>query len=523
MTSTASTAPGHSPTTAARVSASTTHSLTTAAEQAAPTRSRTGTPTQEGPHLSRGLRNRHLQLIAIGGAIGTGLFLGSGRTIHLAGPSILLVYAIIGFFLFFVMRAMGELLLSNLAYKSFADFATDLIGPWAGFYIGWTYWMCWVVIGIADTTAITGYLGLWFPDLPKWIPALGVILLLTGLNMVAVKVFGELEFWFAMIKIVTIVALVVVGGYLAITAFTPPAAGAPAASFAHLWDRGGFFPTGGMGFLAGFQIAIFSFQGIEMAGTAAAETADPQKNLPKAIDAIPARVLIFYVLALAVIMSVQPWDLINPDMSPFVEMFSFIGILIAFHVVNFVVLTSAASSANSGVFSTSRVMYGLAREKNAPGVFEGLSSHHIPRNALILTALCISPAIALVMLSDTVMDAFSLVAGVSSVLYLSVWGLIMVSYLAFLRKHPERHAESTFKMPGGAAMSWATLVFFLLIFVALGLSKDSRISLLAAPIWIAFMAIVWRLMRNTRSGAAPIDFDAERVRAAEEVRTAKEV
>ena len=175
-----------------------------------------------------------------------------------------------------------------------------------------------------------------------------------------------------------------------------------------------------MGFVAGFQIAIFSFQGIEMAGTAAAETANPEHNLPRAINSIPARVIIFYVLALGVIMSVQPWDLIDPDKSPFVEMFSFIGVLIAFHIVNFVVLTSAASSANSGVFSTSRVMYGLAREKNAPSVFAKLSDRHIPRNALILTAFCISPSIILVMLSDSVMDAFSLVAGVSSVLYLSL-------------------------------------------------------------------------------------------------------
>lgn len=494
MTSPTTTAPAHSPT------------------------STSTPPVHDEPQLTRGLRNRHLQLIAIGGAIGTGLFLGSGRTIHLAGPSILLVYAIIGFFLFFVMRAMGELLLSNLAYKSFADFVTDLIGPWAGFYMGWTYWMCWVVIGIADTTAITGYLGLWFPDLPKWIPAVCVVLLLTGLNMVAVRVFGELEFWFAMIKIVTIVALVLIGGYLAITAFHPPQAAAPAASFAHLWDRGGFFPTGTMGFLAGFQIAIFSFQGIEMAGTAAAETADPQKNLPKAINAIPARVLVFYVLALAVIMSVQPWDLIDPDTSPFVEMFSFIGILVAFHVINFVVLTSAASSANSGVFSTSRIMYGLAREKNAPQRFAFLSSRHIPRNALVLTAVCISPAIVLVMLSATVMDAFSLVAGVSSVLYISVWGLILVSYLVYLRKFPERHAESTFKVPAGKVMSWVSLIFFALIFVVLGMARESRIALLAAPIWIVCLSVVYRMLRHTRMSAEPIDFDAERVRAAEELR-----
>jgi len=340
--------------------------------------------------------------------------------------------------------------------------------------------------------------------------------------MVAVKLFGEMEFWFAMIKIVTIIALILVGGYLAITGFQPPRSEVPAASFSHLWDRGGFFPTGFMGFIAGFQIAIFSFQGIEMTGTAAAETADPEHNLPKAINSIPARVLIFYVLALGVIMAVQPWDLINPQASPFVEMFSFIGILIAFHIVNFVVLTSAASSANSGVFSTSRIIYGLAREKDAPPVFAKLSSRHIPRNALILTAMCIAPAIVLVTLDDSVMDAFSLVAGVSSVLYLSVWGLILVCYLKYLGKHPQRHAESAFKMPAGRVMSWIGILFFITILIMLGFSADSRQALIAAPVWVIFMMVLYRLLASTRADHTRIDFDAERIRALEELHRTQE-
>ncbi len=467
--------------------------------------------------LKRELKNRHLQLIAIGGAIGTGLFLGSGRTINVAGPSIILVYAIIGFFLFFVMRAMGELLLSNLAYKSFADFATDLLGKWAGFYIGWTYWMCWIVIGIADTIAICGYLEVWFPDLPKWIPALCTVLVLCGLNAVAVKLFGELEFWFAMIKIVTIIALILIGGFLIITSFQPDVAGAPAASITHLWDRGGFFPKGMMGFIGGFQIAIYSFQGTEMAGTAAAETADPEHNLPKAINAIPARVLVFYILALGIIMSVQPWDMIDPTISPFVEMFGFIGIMAAFHVINFVVLTSAASSANSGVFSTSRIMYGLAREKNAPAPFAKLSSHHVPLNTIVLAGICISPAIPLVVMSKTVMDAFNLIAGISSVLYLTVWGLIMVCYLAFLKKFPERHQESKFKMPGSAFMAWATLAFFAVIVVFLCFDQASRIALMAAPIWFIFMWSLFQVLKRKYGETDTFDFDAERDRAREAV------
>ena len=259
-----------------------------------------------------------------------------------------------------------------------------------------------------------------------------------------------------------------------------------------------------------------------MAGTAAAETADPEHNLPKAINSIPARVLIFYVLALGVIMAVEPWDLINPQASPFVEMFSFIGILIAFHIVNFVVLTSAASSANSGVFSTSRILYGLAREKDAPPVFAKLSTRHIPRNALILTAVCIAPAIVLVTLEDSVMDAFSLVAGVSSVLYLSVWGLILVCYLKYLGKHPDRHAESAFKMPAGRAMSWFGIIFFITILVMLSFSADSRRALIAAPVWVVFMVVLYRLLASTRADHTRINFDAERIRALEELHRAQE-
>lgn len=192
------------------------------------------------PHLQRNLTNRHIQLIAIGGAIGTGLFMGSGKTISLAGPSIIFVYMIIGFMLFFVMRAMGELLLSNLNYKSFIDFSADLLGPWAGYFTGWTYWFCWVVTGIADVVAIAAYTQFWFPDLPQWIPALTCVGLLLSLNLVTVKMFGELEFWFALVKIVAILGLVATGLYMVITGFTSPSG--RTAQLANLWNDGGMFP-----------------------------------------------------------------------------------------------------------------------------------------------------------------------------------------------------------------------------------------------------------------------------------------
>ena len=201
---------------------------------------RTSSTSADDSHLQRNLTNRHIQLIAIGGAIGTGLFMGSGKTINLAGPSIIFVYMIIGFMLFFVMRAMGELLLSNLNYKSFIDFSADLLGPWAGYFTGWTYWFCWVITGIADVIAIAAYSQFWFPDLPQWIPALICVAVLLSLNLITVKMFGEVEFWFAMIKIVAIVGLVATGLYMVVTGFESPAG--RTAQLANLWNDGGMFP-----------------------------------------------------------------------------------------------------------------------------------------------------------------------------------------------------------------------------------------------------------------------------------------
>lgn len=279
--------------------------------------------TSEQGDLKRSLSNRHLQLIAIGGAIGTGLFMGSGKTISLAGPSILIIYMIIGFMVFLVMRALGELLLSNLKYKSFIDFSTDLIGPWAGYFVGWTYWLCWITIGIADLSAIIYYLQFFNGGMP-FTPGEGVmisvaaIVFIMGLNLVTVKLFGELEFWFALIKIIAIVVLIAVGLWMIFTGFTSTTG--EIASFSHLWSHGGMFPTGVTGFLAGFQIAIFAFVGVELVGTTAAETKDPEKNLPKAVNSIPIRIIIFYVLSLVIVMSVTPWNVIDPAVSPFVNL-----------------------------------------------------------------------------------------------------------------------------------------------------------------------------------------------------------
>lgn len=456
---------------------------------------------EAGRTLQRNLTNRHIQLIAIGGAIGTGLFMGSGKTIATAGPSVLLVYAIIGSVLFLFMRGMGELLLSDERYGSFADIARDLIGPWAGYATGWTYWLCWIVTGVADMVAITGYVQFWWPGVPIWLPVLATAVLLFSLNALTVKAFGETEFWFALIKIVAIVALILVGIGMVVVGRTDSAGTTAAVS--NLWSHGGIFPNGLHGFLGGFQIALFAFVGIELVGTTVAETADPARTLPKAINSIPVRVMLFYIGALTAIMMVTPWDQVDPGKSPFVTMFAMTGLGIAASVVNLVVLTSAASSANSGIYSTSRMLYGLSLREDAPKSFAKLSKHSVPLNALFLSCVFLLSAIVLLAAGNSIIGAFTLVTSMSATLFMAVWTIITVAYLLYLRRRPELHAASRFRLPGGAFSAWVVIAFMGVMCVVLSLERETLLGLVASGVWlvaITVAAVVHRHRLLTRAG-----------------------
>lgn len=444
--------------------------------------------------VQRNLSNRHLQLIAIGGVIGTGLFMGAGKTISLAGPSILLVYATIGFMLFFVMRALGEVLLSNLEYRSFAG---DYLGPWAQFFTGWTYWLCWIVTGIADVVAVSGYVSFWFPDLALWVPALGLISILLILNLPNVRNFGEIEFWFALIKVVAIIALIVTGVVMLSTGFTLP--NGSTASVAHLWSHGGFFPNGFVGFVAGFQIAVFAFVGIDLVGTAAAEAEDPLTNLPKAINSIPIRVVLFYMGALFVIMTAIPWNQVDPNGSPFVAMFSLAGLGIAAHVVNFVVLTSATSSANSGIYSTSRMIFGLATNGLAPRRFAKLNTRNVPVNALFFSCTFLLAGVFLLYAGQSIIEAFTIVTTISALLFIFVWSIILASYIQYRRKRPDLHRKSTFKLPGGFASVAMVFAFFAFVLWALGQRQDTALALKVTPAWFVLLGAVYLIKKARRS------------------------
>ena len=440
--------------------------------------------------LQRRLTNRHIQLIAIGGAIGTGLFMGSGKAISATGPGVLLVYAIIGGVLFLVMRALGEVLLSNLEYKSFADVAHDLIGPWAGFFTGWTYYVCWLVTAVAEVIAITGYISFWWPDLPLWVAPVLTVTLLLGLNLTTVRAFGEIEFWFSIIKIVAIIALVVVGIVLVVIRFTPPS-GAQA-DIANLWRDGGLFPEKFHGFAAAFQIAVFSFVGTELIGTTAAEAKDPEVTLPKAINAIPVRIVIFYLGALAAIMSVTPWREVSPESSPFVSMFSLAGLGIAAGLVNFVVLTAAASSANSGIYSTSRMLFGLSWSEHAPRVFRTLTARSVPGPALLVTCAALLTSIPLMYVSTSIMTAFIAVTTVASVLFIAVWCIIVVSYMRFRVLRPELHEASAFRLPGGWIAAWGSLAFFAFVTWTLTVEEgETRLAVEVSPLWLVALGVAW--------------------------------
>ncbi|PKF68826.1 D-serine/D-alanine/glycine transporter [Corynebacterium mastitidis] len=457
----------------------------------------TATPQNQPQELQRQLTNRHIQLIAIGGAIGTGLFMGSGKTISLAGPSILLVYAIIGSALFLFMRCMGELLLANPHFHSFSDIAEKYLGSWARFAMSWTYWLCWIVTGVADLVAITGYFRFWWPDLPSWIPILGTIALLFVLNALTVKAFGETEFWFALIKIIAIVALIVLGVALICLGHTNDSGST--ASVSNLWEHGGVFPNGFGGFVTGFQIALFAFVGVELVGTTVAETKDPETVLPKAINAIPLRIVLFYIGSLAVIMMVTPWNEIVPENSPFVTMFALTGLPAAATIVNLVVITSAASSANSGIYSTSRMVYGLAQSGDAHRVFAKLSPRQVPRNALTLSCIFLLSALVLMATGDGVLEAFTMVTSMSATLFVAVWTAIVWSYLRYRRREPDAHRASRFRTPGGSTTAVGLLVFFALMCVALSLAADTRGGLIAALVWVGAVCAVG-MARERRRG-----------------------
>ncbi|MDU2947409.1 MAG: amino acid permease [Staphylococcus epidermidis] len=449
--------------------------------------------------LQRELNNRHIQLIAIGGAIGTGLFLGSGQTISLTGPSVLFTYMLIGIVLFAFMRALGELLLSNSKFNSFVDIANEYLGPFGGFVIGWTYWVCWIVSSMSDLTAMGQYFAYWYPQVPHWLTVLFIVLLLISFNLLGARLFGELEFWFSIIKVVTIITMVIVGLVLIFLSFKTEYGHA---SFGNLIHHGGMFPHGAAGFLMSFQIAVYSFIGIELIGVTAGETKNPEKTIPKAINNVPIRILLFYIGGLLVIMSVIPWFKVDPDSSPFVKLFTLIGVPFAAGIVNFVVLTAAASATNSGIYSNSRILFGLAKQGLGPKVLTKTNSNGVPYLSMLVSSITLLIAALLNFIFPDAIKLFIYVTTLSTVLFLVVWGMIIVSYIAYVKKNPEQHQSSAFKLWGGKIIAYIVLSFFIFIFILLFFSKDTRVAIFISPLWFIFLFFYYKKYKNNAESLA---------------------
>ncbi|MED4475833.1 amino acid permease [Oceanobacillus caeni] len=448
--------------------------------------------------LKKDLASRHVQLIAIGGTIGTGLFLGSGKAIQLAGPSIIIVYLIVGFALFFVMRALGELLLSKAGYQSLTDIAQDYLGPRVAFVTGWTYWFCWIMTAMADIIAVGVYVRYWF-DIPQWIPAVVCLLILLGLNLLTVKLFGELEFWFALIKVVTILLLIGTGVIMLVVGAKTDAG---MVTVQNLWEHGGLFPNGISGFLLSFQMVVFAYVGVELVGVSAAETSNPEKNIPSAINKIPFRILFFYVGALIVLLSINPWTELHASESPFVKTFSLIGIPLAAGIINFVVLTSAASACNSGMFSTSRILYGLSNNGQAPAKMAKLNRNHVPSNALWISTIVVSVGALLSKLIPE--QAFGIVTTISAICFIWVWGVIIICHLKYKKERPELHAKSTFKAPLTPFVNYAVLTLFAMVLIIMLVAKETRPALLLTPVWFIILFALYAYKGKSRDkGTGP--------------------
>ncbi|ARP70436.1 amino acid permease [Streptomyces pluripotens] len=450
----------------------------------------------EGYH--RGLGSRQIQMIAIGGAIGTGLFLGAGKGISKAGPSLILAYAIAGLVIFLIMRALGELLMYRPVSGSFSEYAREFIGPFAGFVTGWTYWLFWVVTGITEVTAAAAYMTYWF-DVPQWVSALVFTIVLYGANLISVKLFGELEFWFSMVKVTAIIGMILICAGILTLGFSDAG---DTASVSHLWSDGGFFPHGVGSTLMTLQMVMFAFLAVELVGVTAGESKDPEKVLPRAINTVPWRIAVFYVGALIMILSVVPWTSFHPGVSPFVAAFQKMGLAAGAGIVNFVVLTAALSSCNSGMYSTGRMLRDLALNSQGPGLFTKLTRSGTP-----LVGTTFSAALMLVGVWINYQwpgKAFDYVVSFATISGMWAWIVILVCQIRYRAKADRGELpRSGFRAPGAPYTSVLALLFIGMVIVMMGIDKDARVSLYCAPLWAVILGVAyWALKRRNPEAAA---------------------
>ena len=446
---------------------------------------------QQGDQLKRGLKNRHIQLIALGGAIGTGLFLGIAQTIKMAGPSVILGYAIGGFIAFLIMRQLGEMVVEEPVAGSFSHFAYKYWGNFAGFASGWNYWVLYVLVAMAELTAVGIYVQYWWPEIPTWVSAAVFFLAINAINLANVKVYGEMEFWFAIIKVVAIIGMIVFGAYLLFSGM-----GGPEATVTNLWAQGGFFPNGIMGLVMAMAVIMFSFGGLELVGITAAEADNPQKSIPKATNQVIYRILLFYIGSLTILLSLYPWGKVVEGGSPFVLIFHALNSNLVATVLNIVVLTAALSVYNSCVYCNSRMLYGLAKQGNGPKSLLKVDGRGVPVIAIGVSAL----ATAFCVLINYLIPgrAFELLmALVVSALVIN-WAMISLAHLKFRAAKNREGVEPKFKAFWYPFSNYLCLLFMAGILVIMYLTPGIQISVLLIPVWVAVLAIGYAVKQRSQ-------------------------
>lgn len=457
------------------------------------------------PELSRSMTAGQMEMISLGGAIGVGLFMGSTSTIKWTGPSVILAYALVGIVLYVVMRALGEMIYINPGTGSFADYAAEYVHPIFGYLAKWANVFEYIVVGMSEVVAATEYLQYWWPHLPAWVSGIVIILFLALANLVSVKVYGTMEFYFAMIKVVTIILMILLGFMVIFFGFGN---GGHPTGFSNLWSHGGFFTGGWTGFFFAMSIVVGSYEGIELLGISAGEVANPQEAIVKSVKSVLFRILIFYVGAIFVIVTIYPWNQLGSVGSPFVSTFAKVGITAAASIINFVVLTAALSGANSGIYSSSRMLFKLAHEGDAPKIFGRISKRIIPDAAI----LGISGGILIGFILDILATVFNkstsnmfVVVFSSSVLPGMIpWFVILLAEMRFRRNNPEIMATHPFKLPLYPLSNYFAFVMLALIVIFMFVNPDTRISVIVGALVLIVATIVY-LIRYGKDGHPNLD------------------
>ncbi|WP_196598774.1 amino acid permease [Pectinatus frisingensis] len=443
----------------------------------------------EKNNLQRGLKERHIQMIALGCAIGTGLFYGSASTIQLVGPAVMISYLIGGIFIYFVVRALGEMSVDNPVSGSFSTYAYDYWGDFAGFLSGWNYWFNYVAVSMVEVSVIGIYMNHWFPDLPMWISGAVLFILVNIINLTNVRSFGEIEFWGAIIKVAAIVLMIIFG---VLMIFFGVGVGAPI-GLHNLFDNGGFLPKGLWGMMLSFVVVTFSFGGTELIGITAGEAETPKKTIPKAINLIIGRILLFYVGSMFVLVTIYPWDKVGLNGSPFVEIFSAIGFPAAASVLNIIVLTGVFSAYNSCLYSNARMLHGLAIQHNAPAFLGKLSRNGVPWTAVLFSSFFVGIAVVITYFAPK--EVFNYVMSIATIAALINWIMILYTQIKFRQKIGSRVNDLSYKMPLFPWLNYAGIIYFLAIGITMAIMPDYRLAVYLCPIWLLIIYIGYKIKK----------------------------